>query len=260
MKSVKILTTFLFVSVFAAAAMLSCENPTQRHEHPNNSPNIVLLRSYVMGYFEPAGIELAPYPHPNPYPADCHIISIEMIRGEAYACFRDEDKSEYDRLSEKHNDTGFNREYHIPIDGGIVEFPCVDFTAVDVVCLQDFDAAHPAGTSMIELADICFNTPAQFIAGGYDTTGYEVHEQLVYSFIKKPLADVTPADLVLLGTGNIDDCDPHGHYRDHIGFIIFPATVMPDTPGTYTFKVTFSPDDGSDPFEATVDMNFEPQQ
>ena len=79
-------------------------------------------------------------------------------------------------MTEKHNDVSYNRRVRVYFyDEGLNPRSCRDFVNLEVWSSADWDAEHPAGTSLNDLARFSSNTPWPYIQSGY-TQKY--HEQL----------------------------------------------------------------------------------
>lgn len=251
--------------------------------HPVNMPEDVWLKSYVMAYYTPQYIRVRTFSHEGEgFPGDVHMFSMHVIKGSVDARYDDTDPVRvalFDSLCKVHDDMTFNRTYHLHVDGGKVEFPSMDLASIEVACLGQplydpetgdivvipFDAAHPAGASVNDLLHCRLNSAQPFISGGYEDSIdiFEDPKEFFWSYIEKPLSEVGVDDLRLLGTGHIDDfsgsVDPdqqYGGYSDHIGLLIFNEGVEPDEPGNYTFRITMTPSDGSEPYVWVGDMEF----
>lgn len=121
----------------------------------------------------------------------------------------------------KHGDTSYNRDvtYMEPLRPNNYVIP--DMVKIDVVCKTDFDAEHPAGATLNDIAELRAVTPYPYIQSGYKTPfdwdnyayrelfrDWEAVEHglftngpgLVYP-IKKTLDELTASDLILLGGG-----------------------------------------------------------
>ena len=114
-----------------------------------------------------------------------------------------------------------------------------DFVNLEVWSSADWDAEHPAGTSLNDLARFSSNTPWPYIQSGY-TQKY--HEQLngEYYPVDKLISELTPDDMTLLPRG--------GFY--------FRFVTRPAQPGKHTLFVRLTADDGK-VFEASCDVEFQ---
>ena len=167
---------------------------------------------------------------------------------------RGEDKELYDELCRKHHDTAYNQRVSL-IDGTIVESPAysgIDFLSVDVCTDKDFDALHPAGSSLSDIVRFFSLSPYRYILNGYSTDygfdfdalsdsgqkGMEAHKRRKGTGhdelcpIDKLVKDLEPGDLTLLGEGSF--------YPIWVGSLYFET--QPDTPGEYTITLTMRTD------------------
>ena len=81
-----------------------------------------------------------------------------------------EEKKRYDELCKIHNDLSYNkkRSYIVVPIWGICS--AIDFKEIDVVSNKDFDAEHPAGTSLKDIVRFVSVSPKKFIDSGYKET------------------------------------------------------------------------------------------
>ena len=89
---------------------------------------------------------------------------------------------------------------------------------LEVWSSADWDAEHPAGTSLNDLARFSSNTPWPYIQSGY-TQKY--HEQLngEYYPVDKLISELTPDDMTLLPRGGVFSvCHPAGAARKAYAF------------------------------------------
>ena len=98
-----------------------------------------------------------------------------IIRGKGrvkHYSWRDEggEKTTYEALCRKHNDLTYNkeREYHHRPEWGVCS--AVDFREIDIVSDKDFDAEHPAGTTLKDIVRFVSISPKKFIDSGYKET------------------------------------------------------------------------------------------
>ena len=88
-----------------------------------------------------------------------------------------EEKKRYDELCKIHNDLSYNkkRSYIVVPIWGICS--AIDFKEIDVVSNKDFDAEHPAGTSLKDIVRFVSVSPKKFIDSGYkETFNWEKNE------------------------------------------------------------------------------------
>ena len=98
-----------------------------------------------------------------------------IIRGKGRVkqySWRDEggEKTTYEALCRKHNDLTYNkkREYRLSPEWGVCS--AIDFKEIDIVSNKDFDAEHPAGTSLKDIVRFVSVSPKKFIDSGYKET------------------------------------------------------------------------------------------
>ena len=92
-----------------------------------------------------------------------------------------ENKKIYDELCKIHNDLSYNqkRSYIVaPLWG---RCSAIDFREIDVVSDKDFDAEHPAGTSLKDIVRFVSVSPKKFIDSGYkETFNWEKNEPKIF--------------------------------------------------------------------------------
>ena len=92
-----------------------------------------------------------------------------------------EEKKRYDELCKIHNDLSYNkkRSYIVVPIWGICS--AIDFKEIDVVSNKDFDAEHPAGTSLKDIVRFVSISPKKFIDSGYkETFNWEKNEPKIF--------------------------------------------------------------------------------
>ena len=100
------------------------------------------------------------------------------------------DKDLFDDLCDLYGDNTYNREVAIPGDGYYTANhpPCA---GLDVISNKDFDAEHPAGTSLADIMTIQYRSAVKFIENGYKDKKDYMED------IRKPLDELQPTDLTL---------------------------------------------------------------
>jgi len=172
-----------------------------------------------------------------------------------------------DSLRRKHGDTVSNRQ--IPPVDPVVNFyygmwweerPMYyladDFVRLDVVSDADWDAEHPAGAPLNDLAVFESCTPYDYIAGrrdirqrnvaGVDSLRYlqpSDYDLYVKTYYRKPVSDLQPDDLVLLG----------GKSNGFCGFLEFVS--LPALESAHRITVIMETDEGRI-FTASKTMRF----
>lgn len=104
-----------------------------------------------------------------------------------------EDKVWFDRICHENGDFTYSRKvclmYGMP---GIIAYT-PDIVSIDVYCEGDFDASHPAGSSINEYIKIAYGHAGDYIASGYKDPPYpDLRIQ------KRQLSEITPEDLKVL--------------------------------------------------------------
>lgn len=119
----------------------------------------VFLRSYVLNYIDFENIDLIPsYVESSDHP-DVLTIYVDLMKSgnrfvEGSYNSRSETSFAYDALCEKHGDTTFDREIRIAPHNLIPTFSAVDYVSIGITSDADYDAGHPAGTSLNDLMTI----------------------------------------------------------------------------------------------------------
>lgn len=99
------------------------------------------------------------------------------------------EKELYEKLCRMCGDTAYNATERREIDRlNATNFP--HFTTINVVSDKDFDAEHPAGTSLNDVMSIRYVSAQRFIESGY-TAERSRHEE-----ISKPLDELTSNELM----------------------------------------------------------------
>ncbi len=88
-----------------------------------------------------------------------------------------EEKKKYDELCKIHNDISYNQKKRYIVDPLWGKCSAIDFQEIDVVSDKDFDAEHPAGTSLKDIVRFVSVSPKKFIDSGYkETFNWEKNE------------------------------------------------------------------------------------
>ena len=95
-------------------------------------------------------------------------------------------KVRYDQLAERYGDIGYDRPNFRPI-----LCAAENISVIELICLEDVDAMHPAGSSVADLFGFEGETQIEYIQSRYSSAHKKV--------INKKLTEVGSADLVLLG-------------------------------------------------------------
>ena len=160
---------------------------------------------------------------------------------ERWGIFFEDGRDYYEELCEKHNDTYYNRRVEInhSVVGPTPWLRCArDFVGLEVWSSADWDAEHPAGTSLNDLTRFSSETPWPYIRSGY-VEKYSDEKDGEYYPIDKLVAELTPDDMTLLP-----------EYGFRIAFKKLAAEH-----GKHTLFVRLTADDGT-VFEASEEAEF----
>ena len=146
------------------------------------------------------------------------------------------DKDVYDALCAKHNDLNYNRSTRVPGSGNypgrFAEYYhsayWKDFVGINVVSDNDFDEAHPAGTSLNDVMGCVCRTLWPYVKGGYVHVEGETYDEDCCTIYLPTLTDL-PEDVFCL----VNDLN--------IFFTFVPESAM----GTHNLTITLTADDGT---------------
>ncbi len=176
---------------------------------------------------------------------------------DAQGCYRPGDEK-YRDLCRKHGDVGYNRKIAY-LSGRDVVYNASDLLSVKVYSDRDFDAEHPAGSSLADIVRFLSCSPKEYIASGYkslyrydpelvspgfrSTWGYYYgrpdKEKSEYYPIDKMLCDIVPEDLMLLGPDVA-----YNPQRSHMKFFSLFFEKMPVVKDSHVITVEVTTDDG----------------
>lgn len=147
------------------------------------------------------------------------------------------EKELYDSLCKQNNDMAYNREDRFIPDKTNFNNKCYfpDVAHIDVVSDADFDAEHPAGTSLNDCIELFCTSFYNYIANGY--TGADKNNMT--NRIEMPLSELTETSLPLI---------KDGHYW-------LEFTKLPDAEQVHTMTITFTDREGS-VFTTTAQCDF----
>lgn len=143
-------------------------------------------RSYIQEYSKVEGIVAE---------VELESITVSIVRGHSVSMFSTgNDKLLYDNLCAQNNDLGYNEEYWFMEDKK-PEIICIypDLVDIEIVSNADFDASHPAGTSLKECVEFSGTLYKKFIDNCYPS--YEPAKTTA------PLNELQEDDLQLLSVG-----------------------------------------------------------
>lgn len=176
---------------------------------------------------------------------------------DAQGCYRPGDEK-YRDLCRKHGDVGYNRKIAY-LSGRDVVYNASDLLSVKVYSDRDFDAEHPAGSSLADIVRFLSCSPKEYIASGYkslyrydpelvspgfrSTWGYYYgrpdKEKSEYYPVDKMLCDIVPEDLMLLGPDVA-----YNPQRSHLKFFSLFFEKMPVVKDSHVITVEVTTDDG----------------
>ena len=111
----------------------------------------------------------------------------------------------YEDLCEKHGDRekppfSWEASRQSAISGNL--FSIIDFSALEVYCTEDFDATHPAGSSLLDILHFATTSPNRVLRNNYqiyfDTDVLYTEDGKQLFNIRKRGIDVIPEDLSIL--------------------------------------------------------------
>ena len=137
-----------------------------------------------------------------------------------------EDKVWFDWICYENGDFTYGRNVSLAYGMPYICAYTPDIVSIDVYCEDDFDSAHPAGSSLNDCITFEFNSAKDFIESGYPNAdaGYMMPTQ------KKLLSELAPEDLKIL----LDD------------FCYLDFKVKPEKLVIHTMKVVMKMSDGKE--------------
>ena len=157
----------ILLSISAMLLSTGCDVPKTR-----------LFKSYITEYSYNKNIELKITNKGNIAIYRKYTSEDDHIKTASYSFkSKGEEKKRYDELCKIHNDLSYNkkRSYIVVPIWGICS--AIDFKEIDVVSNKDFDAEHPAGTSLKDIVRFVSVSPKKFIDSGYkETFNWEKNE------------------------------------------------------------------------------------
>ncbi|MDR2891206.1 MAG: hypothetical protein LBV18_06400 [Alistipes sp.] len=220
-------------------------------------------RSFAVSFYETESIELA-----IAFPADDPtIIYFNVNKGTIVGDFQDagEKKEIYDALCEKYGDMSFERE---DLTNHVISFQAESFVSVEIVSDEDFDEAHPKGSSLNDLILFDSASSKPYIDSGYEKCDWGNDDVFVFGFggprrpyypVRKKVSELMKDDLELLFAGSsclyLGDGIPKFGQCSAFGFFHFEKS--PTLSKVHNVTVTMTADDGR-VFSDTVQMTFEP--
>ena len=167
-------------------------------------------------------------------------------------------RARFDALAAKYNDTGYSkRKSYLPIEYLENQMPVENIQSIELVCLEEFDAQHPAESLVNDCVTFTAYSPLPFLLSNYQrTNGYDsnlsfkylssMYSIFTYSIISKPLSEITADDMVLIGDGQtykpmIFYLSPTAGSLDSFMGKRFCLTLNYENQAPITTEFTFSP-------------------
>jgi|GEM_PF-4255384 len=138
--------------VITAAALTSCTLTRSYH-----------CDSYVQQYYNMEGLSLS-----LDHEQDSVWVNLNGAEVSFAGSFisKGEEKQVYDRLCEKNNDLGFDREV-VVIDDKFVTGYSFNINSISITSDKDWDEAHPAGSSLADVFVVKFRSAEKYINSSY---------------------------------------------------------------------------------------------
>lgn len=252
----KNITIFLAAFFGLAVVMASCWNLNS---------NEYYLRSMVNSYNKPVELKIE-----ETYRVGVLSVSMKSVVGGTYLSPSEiNGKHFYDFWCEKHGDMSYNRKisFGVGAPSGPHEFIAADYTAINIISDTDWDAQHPAGTSLNDIVMFYSASPIEYIKSGYKEK-YNWNQISVPSFfhsymengstlyggvsigkgtnpfhpVIKTADELTPEDMVLLGNGNL------------YTLCLLEFTSFPTENKDHNITVTLTTDEG-ETFSGTINTH-----
>ena len=161
----------IFLSIVALLLCMGCDRAKTE-----------LFKSYVTRYYFSENIQLKITDAGNIAIYREYTSENDKVKTAVYSFdAKGEEKKRYDELCKSHNDISYNQKRrYIKFPGwGICS--AIDFREIDVVSDKDFDAEHPAGTSLKDIVRFVSVSPKKFIDSGYqETFNWEKNEPKIF--------------------------------------------------------------------------------
>ena len=137
-----------------------------------------------------------------------------------------EDKVWFDRICYENGDFTYGREVRLMYGMPGINAYTPDIVSIDVYCEDDFDSAHPAGSSLNDCITFEYNSAKSFIESGYPNA------DAVYMMPiqEKLLSELAPEDLKIM----LDD------------FCYLDFKVKPEELITHSMRIVMKMSDGKE--------------
>ncbi len=193
------------ICVVLGVCLVSCDNPVI-----DDSSAYHDYTAYVYSYHFPNDMYLSDdYFYNHVYEWDSYLYSeygFSVMFTDDYTQTlsqhsQGEEKTRFDALCAKHNDTSFNQRIRYTMPSPPHKYLGFDLVSINVTSDADFDAEHPAGASLNDIVQFIAYTPYPFIQRRYTYSAPEddsferwKEEQ---TLINKPLSECTTEDFIL---------------------------------------------------------------
>ena len=230
---------FPFLLLLLTAGISSCTKHNPKDAYFDN-----ILGSFVQSYV--IGDDLIAVPG-EAVPGDHEVslgsiaVSVDADAGSTrwlaqHTCSSSEDIDLFKDLSARHNDTNYQKEL-------IPGFACFykDFVSIDVICNEDFDDNHKAGTSIADIVRYQARSPFRWISNGYkpdEHCGYSGE----FDDFDMPLSDVNSSNMTMLEAGQYRRTSD---YKGFWGIMWLQITSKPAFSTKCNVTVILEADDGT---------------
>ncbi len=136
-----------------------------------------------------------------------------------------ENFSVFDSIAKHIGDTCFNSS-SVPLGRSVVNDTIMD---IEVVCNEDFDDMHKAGSSLSDIIDFYGSSPYEYIKNGYKEMKPLIRSQIVLDYGLGIIWQV-------VNCGISDIADVNLKYFQDYFYLVFDE--LPTQRGTYTFEVS----------------------
>lgn len=220
---------------------------------------VVHSHSYILGFYEVcsigAGGEYVDIGGVEYLRVNVHVKEARMVT-DVFGN-RPSENGSYEELCGKYGDVSYPlRTLNSDANRGdpvLSSWPNADFRDIDVICNTEWDDLHPAGSSLRDIAWLAGVSTYPYIQNAYSEFRYSPYEWSEFYRncygetandwrgypVDKPLKDISPDDLILLGFGNML-VQPGGVGYEDADLLYFPPDVQPwmdYDPGSMNFNM-----------------------
>ena len=245
MKLLKTLVLMLGICIFA-----SCEkdaDETSTNDSAATDQTSTCCYNYIDAYIDGDSISGCQYVHDEKQPViwvfvegmrydsrgwsggdnyETNQDSVVPINRDVLAKLKEENRKVFDSIAKQIGDTCFPHRTEIPFVRTLVNDTIM---GIDVVCREDYDNAHRAGSSVADIVDFYGSSPYDYIQNGYKDTSPTESFPVVKDYSLGITWRVTTSNIA-----NIADVKMK--FFDHHFYLVF--TKLPSQSGTYTFDVS----------------------